>query len=140
QVGEVMQRVYETSRHPRAAAVRQHLASVEVDPSEAERLEQLRTLYRLFQGPIATTASGDHEPFAPVSPYEPGRNVYPSGVDAEALSRWAASNPGAGILDVRTVVRQRTLESLTFDRAVRNDHPVLQVLHPSLRETLRAGP
>ena len=140
EVGEVMQRVYETSRHARARAVRAHLASVEVDASEAERLEQLRTLYRLFQGPIATTRSGEHEPFAPVSPYEPGRNVYPSGASAEALSTWAAANPAAGILDVRTVVRQRSLESLTFDRGVRDDHRVLEVLHPRLRDTLREGP
>lgn len=140
QVGEVIQRVYEASRHPQALAVRAHLGAVEVEAAEAERLEQLRTLYRLFQGPVAVTEGGDYEPFAPVSAYEPGRNVYPSSASAEALSAWAEANPGAGILDVRTVVRRRTLESLTLDRGRRDDHPVLEVLHPSLRDVLRAGP
>lgn len=140
QVGEVIQRLYETSRHPQALAVRTHLESVEVEPGEAARLEQLRTLYRLFQGPLAVTPSGDREPFAPVSAYEPGRNVYPSGVSAEAIASFAEAHPDAHLLDLRTVVRRRSLENLTFDRGRRDDHPVLEVLHPSLRETLRSGP
>lgn len=140
QVGEIMQRLYEESRHPQAIAVREHLASVEVEKDEELRLEQLRTLYRLFQGPIATNLDGVGEPFAPVAPYEPGRNVYPSGVTADALRTWAEQNPTAGIMHPRTIVRRRTLESLTLDRGRRDDHPVLEVLHPELRETLQGGP
>ncbi len=140
QVGDIVQRIYEESRHPQARAVRTHLEGLAVDPSEAERLDELRTIYRLFSGPIAFTLDGRREPLAPIAPYEPGRNVYPNGVSADALRRWADANPGAGILDARSVVRRRTLENLTLDRGRRDDHPVLEVLHPSLRETLAAGP
>lgn len=140
QVGEVMQRLYERSRHPEALAVRRHLARVEVEPSEAGRLEHLRTLYELSKGPIVTTLEGDYEAFAPVAPYVPGRNVYPSDASADSLRAWAKANPGAGILEPRTVVRERSLESLRFDRGHRDDHPVLEVLLPSVRETLRPGP
>lgn len=136
-VGSIVQRLYEDARHPQALAVRAHLASVEAD--DGARLEALRTLYELFAGPIATR-DGQRVAFAPVAPYEPGRNVYPTGVAADAITRAAEANPGSGIMEPRTVVRRRTLESLLLDRGVRDDHRVVEVLHPSLRETLRDGP
>lgn len=138
-VGEIVQRLYEDARHPQALAVRAHLEALEVEEAERERLASLRSLYELFQGPIAIRA-GERVAFAPVSPYEPGRNVYPSGATAEELARWAEAHPGSGILDVRTVVRRRTLENLVLDRGRRDDHPVIEVLHPWLRDTLRDGP
>ncbi len=138
-VGAIIQRLYEDQRHPQALAVGAHLDALEVDEADRARLEALRTLYSLFQGPIASL-DGERVAFAPVAPYEPGRNVYPTGVSGETLTRWADANPGAGIAAPRTVVRRRTLESLLLDRGRRDDHPVLEVLHPSLRETLRDGP
>ncbi len=140
EVGEIFQSLYERSRHPQALAVRSHLETLDVAAGERERLTALRTLYELFQGPIAQTLEGEREPFAPVLPYSPGRNVYPSGVTAEELRAWEAAHVGSQISDVRTVVRRRTLEELTLDRGRRRDHPIIEVLHPDLRPMLREGP
>ena len=66
------------------------------------------TLYRLFQGPIATTLENKREPFLGVDPVVPGKNVYPRDVTREEIEAFLAANPGARaeILDVRTVVRR----------------------------------
>lgn len=140
EVGAIVQQLYEESRHPHALAVRSHLEGLDVDASEQARLDHLRTLYSLFEGPIASTLEGERVPFAPVAPYQAGRNVYPSGVTQDALRAWDADNPRAGILDARTVVRRRTLEALTLDRGRLDDHPVLEVLHPALRDELAGAP
>ena len=43
-------------------------------------VQLMATLYRLFQGPIATTLDNQRLPFLPVDPPTPGKNVYPWGV------------------------------------------------------------
>ena len=53
EVGQIFQDVYEMQRHPQALAARAKLAK---DSDEA-------TLYRLFQGPIATTLDNQRVPF-----------------------------------------------------------------------------
>ena len=37
-------------------------------------------LYRLFQGPIATTLDNKREPFLPVDGLKPWKNMYPWGI------------------------------------------------------------
>ena len=77
EVGRIFQDVYELQRHRSALAVRAALergarARV-VRPEDRARL----TLYRLFQGPIATTLDNRREPFVAVDRRRPGKNVYP---------------------------------------------------------------
>jgi hypothetical protein len=137
--GDVIDRVYQESLHAQALAVRDHLETIEVEESERARVDALRTLYALFAGPIASTPDGERAAFAPVHPYEPGRNVYPPGVNADAIRAYADSHTNTRIFDPRTVVRRRTRENLLLDRGRLRDHPAIAVLHPSLREALRRG-
>src|SRR5687768_7750177 len=74
-VGAIMERLYEDALHPQAAAVRERLSgATEADGAQApppaalgaDALAELRTLYRLFQGPIATTLDNRREPFVGV--------------------------------------------------------------------------
>jgi hypothetical protein len=139
EAGEIFDSIYRDSLHPQSRAVDAHLRHLEVEGEEANaRLSALRQLYDLFQGPIAVDLEGDRVAFAPVVPYEPGRNVYPTGATAEAIEAWASSHPRGRVLDVRTLVRRRTRENVLADRATLGDHPVLAVLHPGLHGELRA--
>lgn len=134
-VGGIMQRLYEESRHPQAAAARAALGRM-----EGPEAEPLRTLYRLFQGPIATTPENAREPFLSVAPETPGKNVYPWGIGREEVSAFVAAHPEArdAILGERTAVRRATAESLRRDLAALARHPVVAGLHPGLKARLEA--
>lgn len=129
-VGEIMQRLYEDSRHHQAAAARARLAAL----PPGEEAAELGDLYRLFQGPIATTLDNRREPFLAVDPEVPGKNVYPWGIEKAEVEAFLAAHPErrAEILDERTVVRRATVENLARDRAALGRHLALRTLHPGL--------
>jgi len=135
EVGKIFQALYERQRHPQAARAAADLAALE-GPAAAN----LATLYRLFQGPVATTLENRREPFLSVDPPQPGKNVYPWGVKREELDAFMAANPGRRdeILDPRTVVRRATAEEARADLDALARHPGLALLHPGLRERLQA--
>ena len=63
-MGQIFQALYEQSRHHQA---RQALAALE-GPARPPHAAALLRLYRLYQGPIATTLDNRREPFLPVDP------------------------------------------------------------------------
>ncbi len=140
EVGEIMHRLYEVSRHPDAPAVAAHLASYEpTDDAERAQLDALRQLYSLFRGPIAYTLENERVPFAPVVGPAPGRNVYPRDLDREGFEAYVAAHPDQPELEaVRTVVRRRTEANLAADRAALEAHPWIEALHPSVPARLEA--
>jgi hypothetical protein len=127
-VGAILQKVYESSRHPQALAASAGLAG------------DAATLYRMFQGPIATTLDNRREPFLDVDPETPGKNVWPWGIELAEVERFLAAHPEdrRAILGERTAVRRATRENLERDLAAFDRHPVLSALHPGLRERLTA--
>jgi hypothetical protein len=129
-VGGLLQRIYEDSRHPQALAARESLGAPASDPA---------TLYRLFQGPIATTLDNQRRPFVPVAAETPNRNIYPAGITAAEIEAFLARRPGLRpeILGERTVVRRATAESLDRDLAALARHPGIGALQPGLAERLR---
>ncbi|HEX2165524.1 MAG TPA: NUDIX hydrolase [Thermoanaerobaculia bacterium] len=135
-VGAIMQRLYEESRHHQAAEARERLAALPA----GDEAEELSTLYRLFQGPIATTLDNRREPFLAVDPEVPGKNVYPWGIGREEVEAFLAAHPERRdeVLGERTVVRRATAESVARDRAALERHPALAVLHPGLAGRLAA--
>ena len=68
EVGQIFQQVYELQTHAQAPAIRAQLA-----PGSDEA-----TLYRLFQGPVATNLSNQEVAFAGAALPPPGKNVYPA--------------------------------------------------------------
>lgn len=125
-VGAILQKVYESSRHPQALAASAGLAG------------DAATLYRLFQGPIATTLDNRREPFLDVDPEAPGRNVYPWRIEAAEIEAWLGAHPKdrEELLAERSVVRRATRESLLADLAALKRHPVVGALQPGLRHRL----
>jgi hypothetical protein len=134
-VGEIFQSIYEQQRHPQATTAYAELLNLDKTES-SPATQNLLSLYRLFQGPIATTLDNKREPFLPVSPLTPGKNMYPAGLTKEQIE--LAMNSGTGIssrqsiLDLRTAVRQLTAANVRTDIASLKKYPVLQTLHPKL--------
>ncbi len=142
-VGAIFQRLYEDTLHHQAAAVRERLAAATpapTSPLDAKALDELRTLYLLFQGPIATTLDNKREPFLGVDPTVPGRNVYPWGIAEEEVDAFLAKHPDRRdeILGERTVVHRATAANLATERATLAASPALAILHPGLGERLAA--
>src|SRR6476659_8132011 len=127
EVGQISQKLYEEQRHPEALASYRALVDLDKRTGSKPATQNLLTLYRLFQGPIATTLDNKREPFLPVDPLKPGKNVYPWGIAKEAV------DPNrTDLLDLRTVVRSTTPKNVKDDIATLNKYPALQTLHPKL--------
>ncbi|HKY27366.1 MAG TPA: zincin-like metallopeptidase domain-containing protein [Pyrinomonadaceae bacterium] len=138
EVGKIFQSLYETQRHPEALSSYRALVALDRSKNSAPATQNLLTLYRLFQGPIATTLDNKREAFVPVAEVQPGKNVYPWGVTKDQLETYLSAHPDKRdeFLDLRSVVKRATSENLRRDLAVIRKYPVLDTLHPGLRESL----
>ena len=119
QVGRIMQRLYEDSRHPQALNAYDALVREHERRGRPKATQNLLTLYYLFQGPIATTLDNTREAFLPVAPQAPGRNVYPADVSRAEIDAFLTAQPQQRdmILGERTLVRRATRENLERDLA-----------------------
>jgi hypothetical protein len=137
-VGEIFQKLYEDQRHAQALSAYEKLFQLHMRVGNPAPTENLLTLYRLSQGPIATTLENKREPLLPVDPVVPGKNVYPWGVKKEEIEESFASGSAnrEQILDLRSVVRRASPENLRKDLATLVKYPVLDTLHPGLRTEL----
>lgn len=133
EVGAIFQRLYEEQRYGDMPRVRRLLAQ-----APAARRASFETLYRLFQGPIATNLENRREPFLAVPDAPPGKNVYPAGLTSAELDAFVAANPEAraGLMNPLSVVRRADAASLAADIATLRANPVIDALHPGLRAGL----
>ena len=133
EVGAIFQDVYEAQRHRDALATRAAL-SHRTDPAG----RSLYTVYRLFQGPVATTLDNRREPFVAVPEAPPGKNVYPWDLTKAELDSYLAAHSAdrASLTAIRSVVRRADAASLRRDLARLRQYPVLDTLHPGLRTRL----
>jgi hypothetical protein len=138
EVGKIFQGLYEIQRHAQAASSYKDLIELDKRTGSSTATKNLLTLFRLNQGPIATTLDNKREPFLPVDGSVPGKNVYPWGVKKEEVDSYIASHPEMRdeILDQRTVVRPRTRKIALQDLAKLEAYPALGTLHPKLRRNL----
>lgn len=143
EVGKIFQSLYEKQRHPEALSSYQQLLQLDKRSGSTPQTQNLITLYRLFQGPIATTLENKREPFLAVDEVKPGKNVYPWGMTKEEIESFL--NPARGqaekresIIHPRTVVRVARPNNLREDIAKLKQYPVLDTLHPGLRQELEA--
>jgi hypothetical protein len=139
-VGAIMQKLYDISRHPEAVSAMDRLRVLDVSLGQPKATQNLLQLYRLFQGPIATTLDNQREAFVPVSPQAPGRNVYPLDATREEIDAFLAKYTGErdALLAERSVVRRVTRNNLQQDIATLNAFALLRQLHPGLLERLRS--
>ncbi len=139
-VGQIFQKLYEEQRHPEALSSYRALEQLD-KRVHSPATQNLLSIYRLFQGPIATTLDNKREPFLPVETLQPGKNVYPWGTKQEDFqnlnplgrSVWQSKEK---LMDLRTVVRAARGGIIAKDIQSLRKYPVLQVLHPNLLSDL----
>ena len=136
--GRIMHDLYETQLHKDAAAAKAALDALHAAGTDTAATGNLLDLYYLFKGPIGTTLANERLPFLPAAGEQAGKNVYPFGLEREAIDAWLAANPGAAneILAVRSVVRRTTADNVSGDLARLANHPAIDALHPGLRQRL----
>ncbi len=139
EVGAIFQDIYEMQRHPQALAAHKRLEQLDKRSGSSAATRNLLTLYRLFQGPIATTLENKREPFVAVEPTVPGKNMYPWGVTKEEIDAFLAAHPEKrdSILDPRTIVRYTTAANLQRDLLKLAQYSVLDTLHPGLKKEMQ---
>src|SRR5215212_589504 len=115
EAGKIFQKLYEEQRHPEALSSYRALEQLDKRTGSTPATQNLLTLYRLFQGPIATTLANKREPFLPVDCTMPGKNVYPWGIGKEAFGPMRDE-----LLALRTVVRSTTPKNVKDDIATLN--------------------
>jgi hypothetical protein len=132
--GKRMHQLYLDQKHHQAVASR---AQLDQDSGRPD----LQDLFRLMKGPVATTLDNQRQPFLSVDEETPGKNVYPPGMTREIMDSWLEQNPGRRneILHLRSVIRETTPENVALVLATLNKHPVLDVLHPGLRERIQTA-
>ena len=86
QVGQIFQELYEEQLHAQALSSHRELRSLDKRLNSPAATQNLLTLYRINQGPVATTLENKRETFLPVGARQVGSNMYPSGVTKEAVS------------------------------------------------------
>ena len=140
EVGNIFQQLYEEQRHPWALRSYRDLLRLDKQTGSSQATQNLLTLYRLNQGPIATTLENKRESFLSVDPIAPGKNVYPWAVTQKDLDAFMSAHPESRetILDQRTVVRSATTENVQRDLAILQKYPVLDTLHPKLKPQLES--
>lgn len=140
EVGKIFQALFELQRHPQALTAYRDLVQLDTRTGSLPPTQNLVTLYRLNQGPIATTLDNRREPFLPVDDVKPGKNVYPWGVKKEVLDAFLSAHPEKrdSILGLRTVVRTLALANVRNDLATLKKYPALDTLHPGLRQSLQS--
>jgi len=139
EVGKIFQVLYEKQRHSEARQSYESLLQLDKRTNSTPETKNLLTLYRLNQGPIATTLENKREAFLPVESVQPGKNMYPRGVKKEDIEEFLQENPESreSILHLRSAVRLSNPANLRRDLAVLTQYPILNVLHPGLEQQLR---
>jgi hypothetical protein len=138
EVGRIFQDLYERQQHPQAERARAALRELDRRLGAPQETQNLLTLYRRADGPIAELLDNTREAFLPVDPVQPGKNVYPWGIDKAEVEAWLGAHPEqrGAILGLRTVVRRAAAATLREDAARLQRYPALALLHPGLDQEL----
>lgn len=138
EAGLIIQKIYEQSRHIESQSSLSALKELDKKLGSPKATQQLFTLYRLNQGPIAATLDNNRVPFLPVASAVPGKNVYPWGISKDEVEGFLLVKPEArpSLLHVRTVVRRAEEKNLRADREVLTKYPALDILHYGLANQL----
>ena len=115
-MGKIFQSLYEQQRHPDAVTAYAELKKLDQRQGSPAVAQNLLTLYRLNQGPIAVTLENKREVFLPVDGIQPGKNVYPWAVKKDAIESFLSARPEKRdeLLDLRSVVKRGTAEDIPW--------------------------
>lgn len=140
EVGKIFQNIYERQRNPQAVEARTALEQLDKRLGSPAATQNLLTLYRLNQGPVATTLDNNREAFLPVKPAPDSGGMYPADATKAELDAFLGANPDKRdeILHPRTLVRRAAAANLQKDLATLRKYPALDTLHFNLKNRLQA--
>jgi len=132
--GERLHALYLDQGHPQARAAMEVL-------SRADGRQDLKDLFRIMKGPVATTLSNDRAAFLNTQPDVATKNIYPSSATKADLEAFMDANPDRkdDLLHLRSVVRSATAAAQADALAALDRHPALDVLHPGLRDYIQTA-
>ncbi|MDQ6787064.1 MAG: NUDIX hydrolase [Acidobacteriota bacterium] len=139
EVGKIFQNLYEIQRNPEAADARRTLEQLDQRTNSSAATRNLLTLFRINQGPIASTLDYKREPFLPIAEPSAAGGMYPADSTKAEIDVYLAANPDKrdSILASRTLVRRLTVANLQRDLNKLWKYPVLDTLHPNLKNDLQ---
>lgn len=130
--GERMHSIYIDQVHP-------HAREYEALLSGQQKRTDIKELFRIMKGPIATTLDNKRINYFQSKLKTANENVYPQGVSREELDAFMLENPERkdSILHLRSVVKKATQSNI--DEVLRTlvERPSLNVLHPGLTERVQ---
>ena len=131
--GARLHTLYLEQRHPQARASETALAG-------SDR-QDLKDIFRIMKGPIATTLDNSRASFLNVDAETPARNVYPAGTARADMDAFLAANPDRKdeLLHLRAVVKAATPANKQAALTALDARPALDVLHPGLRARISAA-
>jgi len=138
EVGWILNELHDLQVHRQALSARRALRRLDTELGHPARTRDLLELDDLFQGPIATTLENELLPFLPVDPWNEGKNVYPWAIERDEVEAFLQARPEerASILGLQTAVRRATAANLKRDLSTLDRRPILEGLHPGLRDRL----
>lgn len=132
--GTRLHSLYLEQRHPQGRAAEMTLADL-------NGREDLKEVFRIMKGPIATNLENKRVPFLNVSAPTDAGNVYPIGTDRETMEAFLDANPDQknDILHLRAVVKSASEAEKAKALATLKAYPALDVLHPGLRAKIETA-
>ena len=132
--GARLHTLYLDQVHPDARAAEQVLADL-------EGREDLKDIFRIMKGPVATTLDNKRVSFLNVNAVTSARNVYPVDLTRDAMDAYFEANPDQrdGLLHLRAVVRTASDANKMAAIATLDAHPALETLHPGIRESIQSA-
>ena len=132
--GQRLHSLYLEQVHPQARAVEAAFAQM-------QGRDDLKTLFRMMKGPVATDLDNVRERFLNVEQSTKAGNVYPVGIDRGVLDAFLEANPERrdDILHLRAVVKTASEENKTAALETLKARPSLDVLHPGLKARIEAA-
>ena len=134
EAGELLHELYLQQRHSEAIASYERIKSLPA----SEESDRSKFLFWLAKGPIVTTLDNKRLPVFCKAKEEPGKTVYPSGIDKDTLDKFIGDDAKLRerLLHDRSVVRESTEDNLAKHRATLKTYPQLGFLNPGFAKRL----
>ena len=135
--GELMHELFLQQRHSEAIAAYERIKALPA----SEESDRSRFLFWISKGPVVTTLDNKRVAAFCKSDEEPGKTVYPPGIDTETLDKFIGDDARLReqLLHDRSVVRESTEENLAKHRATMKTYPQLAFLNPDFKKRLEVA-
>jgi len=132
--GERLHTLYLEQVHPQGREIEKQMAAL-------DGRQDLKDIYRMMKGPVATTLENNRESYLNVLPLTSAKNVYPAGTTRDDMDAFLATNPDRKdeLLHLRAVVKAATATNKHAAYKALDAYPSLETLHPGIRDYIKSA-